>query len=134
MLQAAHRVSGKVLWANLHLLFWLSLFPFFTRWTGENHFAPLPTAMYGVLQIMAAIAYTILQNCIIAAHGDDSRLARAVGKDIKGKLSMALYAIGIGLAFFRPWLSGSLYALVALIWLVPDRRIEKRMKEESASG
>jgi uncharacterized membrane protein len=134
MLQAAHRVSGKVLWANLHLLFWLSLFPFVTRWTGENHFAPLPTAMYGVMQIMAAIAYTILQNCIISVHGNDSSLARAVGRDAKGKLSMALYAIGILLAFWHPWLSGSLYALVALIWLIPDRRIERRMKDESASG
>src|SRR5262245_57657902 len=95
MLQAAHRVSGKVLWANLHLLFWLSLFPFVTRWTGEHYFAPLPTATYGLVLILAAVAYTILQNTIIEAHGTDSKLASAVGRDFKGKLSILLYALGI---------------------------------------
>src|SRR5262245_12000549 len=127
MLQAAHRVSGSVLWANLHLLFWLSLLPFVTRWTGEHGFAPVPTAMYGVVLIMAAVAYTILQRSIIAAQGDDSKLAAAVGRDLKGKLSIAFYAIAIPLALLRPWLAATLYAIVVLIWLIPDRRIESRL-------
>src|SRR5262245_37778194 len=102
MLQAAHRVTGKVLWANLHLLFWISLMPFVTRWTGERHFASLPTAMYGGVLIMAAVGYTILQKCIIAVHGQDSKLAAAVGRDFKGKLSIGLYAIAIPVALIRP--------------------------------
>jgi uncharacterized membrane protein len=130
MLQMSHRVNGKILWANLHLLFWLSLVPFVTSWTGQNHFAPLPTAMYGGVFIMAALAYTILQVSIIHLHGSDSKLATAVGKDKKGKLSIALYAIGIVLSLLlHPWLGGALYALVALIWLVPDPRIEKRLNQ-----
>jgi uncharacterized membrane protein len=128
MLQACDRINGKVLWANLHLLFWLSLVPFVTGWTGQNHFAPLPTAAYGAVFIMAAAAYTILQTTLIAAQGPGSKLAIAVGKDVKGKLSLALYAAAIPLALLaHPWLGAALYVVVALIWLVPDRRIETRL-------
>ena len=127
MLQAAHKVSGSVLWANLHLLFWLSLFPFATAWMGENHFAPVPTAAYGLVLLMAAIAYWMLQQRIIAVEGHDSLLARATGSDFKGRLSPLFYIAGIGLAFVQPWLSCALYVLVALVWLVPDRRIESRI-------
>jgi uncharacterized membrane protein len=127
MLQAAHRVTGRVLWANLHLLFWLSLVPFVTRWTGETRFAPLPTAMYGVVLLMAGGAYQILQKCMIAVQGEDSKLRAAVGRDMKGKLSVTLYATAIPLALIHPWLAAALYVVVALIWLVPDRRIEKRL-------
>ena len=129
LLQASARVNGKVLWANLHLLFWLSLLPFVTHWTGQTAFAPLPTAMYGVVLLLAAVAYTILQNCLIALHGGDSKLATAIGSDLKGKLSLCFYVIAIPLAFSRPAFAGVLYAIVALIWLVPDRRIETRLKE-----
>jgi uncharacterized membrane protein len=130
MLQTVHRVNGKILWANLHLLFWLSLVPFVTSWTGQNRFAALPTAMYGGIFIMAALAYTILQGCIIRLQGPDSKLAIAVGKDLKGKLSLALYAIGIPAALFvHPWLAAGIYALVALLWLVPDPRIESRLNQ-----
>ena len=128
MLQTVHRVNGKILWANLHLLFWLSLVPFVTNWTGQYNFAPLPTALYGGIFILAAFAYTILQGCIIRFQGPDSKLAIAVGKDLKGKVSLALYAAGIMLAVFsHPWLGAGFYALVALLWLVPDRRIESRL-------
>jgi uncharacterized membrane protein len=127
MLQAAGRIGGSVLWANLHLLFWLSLFPFATAWMGENHFTALPTAMYGVVLLMAAIAYWILQQRIIAVEGRDSLLARATGDDFKGRLSPLFYITGIALAFVQPWLSCALYVLVALVWLVPDRRIESRI-------
>jgi len=125
MFQAAERVSGAVLWANLHLLFWLSLFPFVTDWMGENHFAPLPTALYGGVLLMAAVAYWILQTVIIAQHGGGSLLARAVGRDLKGKVSPILYVMGIASAFFSVALSQAIYVCVALIWLVPDRRIER---------
>jgi uncharacterized membrane protein len=125
MLQVCPSVNGKILWANLHLLFWLSLLPFVTRWTGENHFTPLPTAMYGVVLIMTAIAYTILQNCLIAFHGKNSKLAGAVGDNMKGRISLALYGIAIPVALYLPMLAAALYVVVALIWLVPDRRIEK---------
>src|SRR5882724_7965200 len=124
MLQAAHRINGKVLWANLHLLFWLSLVPFVTGWMGENHFAPLPTAVYGFVLLMAAVAFTILQNVLVAEQGPGSRLAEAVGSDIKGKLSLSLYVCAIPLAFVNEWISDALYVAVALIWLVPDPRIE----------
>jgi len=124
MLHATERIDGRVLWANLHLLFWLSLVPVTTGWVGDSHLAPLPTALYGVDLLLAAIAYTILQIAILARQGSGSKLATAVGKDIKGKLSIALYALGIAMAFVKPWISVSLYVLVALIWLVPDRRIE----------
>jgi uncharacterized membrane protein len=130
MLQTCDRVNGKILWANLHLLFWLSLVPFVTSWTGQYHFAALPTALYGGIFIMSGLAYTILQRCIIQFQGPESKLATAVGKDAKGKLSLALYAVGILLAFFaHPWLAGGLYALVALSWLVPDPRIESRLNQ-----
>ena len=125
MLHATQQVSGAILWANLHLLFWLSLFPFVTGWMGENNFASSPTALYGVVLFMAAFAYWLLQRTIITSQGDNSLLARAVGKDIKGKLSPLLYAIAIITAFFEQWISGGLYVLVALMWLVPDRRIER---------
>ena len=124
MLQAAERVNGKTLWANLHLLFWLSLVPFVTGWMGENHFAAVPTAGYGVVMFMSAIAYTILARILVAHHGADSRLARALGEDTKGKVSLALYAAAIALAFVTHWASHAIYVAVALIWLVPDRRIE----------
>jgi uncharacterized membrane protein len=124
MLHATHRVTGGVLWANLHLLFWLSLFPFATAWMGENSFAPLPSAGYGVVLLMAAIAYFILQQTIIASQGKDSLLKKAVGSDWKGKVSPLFYAAAIPIAFLSPALSQVLYVTVALIWLVPDRRIE----------
>src|SRR5438128_2215912 len=129
MLQTCSSVNGAVLWANLHLLFWLSLFPFVTRWVGENPSTALPTALYGVVLIMAAFAYIILQIRIIAFQGPDSKLAAAVGSDAKGKISLALYAIAIPLAFRLPALSTALYVIVALIWLVPDRRIEMRLSQ-----
>ncbi|HXS74466.1 MAG TPA: TMEM175 family protein [Rhodanobacteraceae bacterium] len=127
MLHATRRVSGGVLWANLHLLFWLSLVPFVTGWMGENHFAPLPTACYGVVLLMSAIAYVILQQRIIAQEGNDSVLARAVGHDRKGKLSMLLYILSIPLAFVSTWASDALFVVVAMMWLVPDRRIEDKI-------
>jgi TMEM175 potassium channel family protein len=125
MLHTADRINGSILWANLHLLFWLSLVPFTTGWMEVNHFAPLPTAVYGVVLLLAAAAYFILQGRIIASQGPDSRLRRAVGKDVKGKLSLALYAVAIVLASVNCWISIGIYVLVALMWLVPDRRIEK---------
>jgi uncharacterized membrane protein len=124
MLQTVKHVTGGILWANLHLLFWLSLFPFVTGWMGENHFTAMPSALYGVVLLMAAIAYLILQKSIIASQGKNSLLAKAVGRDIKGKLSLLLYVVGIVAAFFSPILSGLIYALVALMWLIPDSRIE----------
>lgn len=130
MLHAAHRVDGRVLWANMHLLFWLSLFPFATGWMGENHFAPLPTALYGVVLLAAAIAYFILQRMIVAANGGaESKLAAALGKDLAGKISPLLYAAAIPLAFFNQWISDALYVLVAAIWFIPDRRIERVLSE-----
>jgi TMEM175 potassium channel family protein len=124
MLHTVQHVDGAILWANLHLLFWLSLVSFVTGWMGENHFAPLPTALYGVVLFMAAIAYWILQNCIIAANGGkESLLAKAVGNDKKGLSSQLMYAIAIPAAFWHAWLSDLLYVAVAIMWLVPDRRI-----------
>ena len=120
-----HKVNGPILWANLHLLFWLSLFPFTTGWVGENHFAPGPTALYGVVLLMAAVAYYILQSLIIESQGEDSLLKRAVKGDWKGKLSPALYLLAICAAFVSQWLSLAIYASVAVIWFVPDRRIER---------
>jgi uncharacterized membrane protein len=127
MLQATERVNGGVLWANLHLLFWLSLFPFTTAWIGRSHLAELPTAVYGVVMLMAAIAYYLLQTMIIRAEGPSSTLAAAIGRDLKGKASPVLYASAVGLAFVEPWLSVVLYVAVALMWLVPDRRLESRL-------
>ncbi|HLY12595.1 MAG TPA: TMEM175 family protein [Planctomycetota bacterium] len=127
MLHAAERVDGRILWANLHLLFWLSLIPVATQWMGNFPLAPLPTAVYGILLLCAAIAYTVLQAAIVSRHGPDSVLASAVGKDVKGKVSLALYAAAIGAAFVLPWVSYGIYVIVALLWLVPDRRIEKKL-------
>jgi uncharacterized membrane protein len=127
MLHATQHVSGAILWANLHLLFWLSLFPFVTGWMGENHFAAMPTALYGVVLLMAAVAYWILQQAIIVRHGRESVLAKAVGSDFKGKISPVLYVIAIFAAFFAPWVAGAIYILVAAMWLVPDRRIERTL-------
>jgi len=127
MFHATDDVDGTVLWANLHLLFWLSLAPFVTAWMGENHFAPVPTAAYGGDLLLCAIAYTLLQMAIIRHQGPNSRLARAVGKDRKGKISGGLYLIAIPLAFVHPAIAGAIYVTVALIWLVPDRRIERTL-------
>ena len=124
MFQSTRRVTGGILWANLHLLFWLSLFPFTTGWMGENHVAPTPTAVYGVVLLMAAIAYYILQRTIIVQQGHGSLLAAAIGQDWKGKLSPVCYLAAIPLAFVSSWIACGLYVFVALIWLVPDRRIE----------
>jgi len=132
MLQAAQRVNGAILWANLYLLFWLSLIPFVTGWMGENHFAALPTALYGVVLFMAAAAYWILQHAILAEHGCGSLLAQAVGRDIKGNISPVLYLLAIGSAFYSQWMAGAIYIIVALMWLVPDRRIEKVLTQASA--
>ena len=129
LLHACHRVTGSVLWANLHLLFWLSLVPFTTGWMGENHFASLPAAAYGLTLLMAGIAYVILQQRIIAAEGNASLVKRAIGADWKGKLSTVLYLVAIALAFPAPWLSVALYAVVALSWVIPDRRIERVLQE-----
>jgi uncharacterized membrane protein len=125
MLYTVKHVGGKMLWANLHLLFWLSLMPFTTAWMGENHFDALPTATYGFVLLMSAIAYYVLQRSIIDADGDRSLLAAAIGRDLKGKISPMAYFAAIPLAFVNPWLAGILYVGVALMWLAPDRRIEK---------
>lgn len=124
MLHATQRVSGGVLWANQHLLFWLSLIPFCTAWLGENPRAPLPTAVYGAILLFAGIGYLLLERCIIAVQGRESKLAKAVGSDRKGQISAVLYALAIGLAYVNPYFSDALYAAVALMWLIPDRRIE----------
>ena len=133
LLKAAHKVNAAMMWANLHLLFWLSLFPFVTGWMGENHFTPAPTALYGAVMLLAAIAYYILQSVIVAEHGRDSKLAAAIGRDFKGKLSPMLYAIAIAASFFRPWIAGAIYVFVALLWLIPDRRIERVVDESGRS-
>jgi uncharacterized membrane protein len=125
MLHAAERINGKVLWANLHLLFWLSLVPFVTGWMGENHFAALPTAIYGSVLLCAGVAYYILAHVLIAAQGANSKLANVIGKDRKGKLSVLLYAIAIPLAFVNEWIADIIYVAVVMMWLVPDRRIER---------
>ncbi|MDI1289547.1 MAG: TMEM175 family protein [bacterium] len=126
LFQATSRITGGVLWANLNLLFWLSLFPFATGWMGENHVAPIPTAGYGVVLLMAAISFYILQTVIVRAQPPDSKISHALGRDLKGKLSPVVYASGIVLAFVAPWASIALYVLGAAIWLVPDRRIERQ--------
>jgi uncharacterized membrane protein len=128
MLHATERVNGKILWANLHLLFWLSLVPFVTGWMGENHFAPLPTALYGVVMLAAGIAYLLLELAIVAHHGAQSRLGSAVGKEVKGRISLVLYAAAIPLAFVNQWISTALYVVVALMWFVPDPRIESTLR------
>jgi uncharacterized membrane protein len=129
LLHSVHEVSGGILWANLHLLFWLSLFPFTTAWMGENHLAGTPTAVYGFVLFMAAIAYYILQRAIIARQGSGSMLATAVGRDLKGKLSPVSYLAAVGLAFVSTWIANAIYLGVALLWLVPDRRIERALAD-----
>ncbi len=129
LIKAARRATGGMMWANMHLLFWLSLFPFMTGWMGENHFTPTPTALYGTVLFLAAVAYFILQGVIVADHGHDSKLAKQLGKDWKGKWSLVLYASGIAMAFWHPWISSWIYAVVALLWLIPDRRLEKVIHE-----
>ena len=128
MLHAAREVNGNIMWANMHLLFWLSLVPFATGWMGENHFTTLPVAVYGMVLAMAGIAYFILSRTLIAHHGSTSTLAQAVGTDRKGKLSVVVYVIAIALAFVNPWISMSLYTIVAAIWFIPDRRITKKFE------
>jgi uncharacterized membrane protein len=127
LLHAARRVNGAILWANMHLLFWLSLIPFTTGWMGTNNFAELPVAIYGVSMLMPAIAYFVLQRRIVRANGTDHRLAEALGRDIKGKISMVICLAGIGLAFVNHWLGCMAYVLLAALWLIPDRRIERAM-------
>jgi uncharacterized membrane protein len=125
LLQAVEHVSGRVLWANLHLLFWLSLIPFVTAWAGENHFAPLPTGLYGGVLLMAGVAYFILTRALLSIHEPDSVLATALGADFKGKISLVIYLVAIPLAFVKSWVAWAVYVWVAVMWLVPDRRIER---------
>jgi uncharacterized membrane protein len=125
LLKACRRVNGEIMWANLNLLFWLSLFPFVTGWMGENHFMPVPSAFYGAVLLMAALAFYILQNRILADQGPDSKLALSIGRDIKGKVSPAFYAAGILTSFVSPLIAGGIYTFVALMWLVPDRRLAR---------
>jgi uncharacterized membrane protein len=134
LLHTVHRVSAGILWSNLHLLFWLSLFPFATAWMGENRLTPAPTALYGVVLLLAAIAYYILQCAILAGEGRNSVLAQALGRDWKGKLSPFIYLAAIPIALVQPWISNALYALVALLWLIPDRRIERALQRQEAGG
>jgi uncharacterized membrane protein len=128
LLHAAQRVTGAVMWANMHLLFWLALVPFVTRWMGEHHTEPLPTAVYGVVLLLAAIAYWILVHTIIACEGPASTLGSAVGRDFKGNVSILLYVVALLLAFLNPWIANAIYLGVALMWLIPDRRIERQLK------
>jgi TMEM175 potassium channel family protein len=132
LLHATKRVSGGILWANLHLLFWLSLVPFVTGWMGENHFESGPNALYGFVLLMAGMAYTLLQRAIVTKHGRDSLLAIAIGRDLKGNLSLVFYSVAIALSFFNVWGATALYVAVALMWLVPDRRIERALSAGSA--
>ena len=127
LIHAVEHVSGPVLWANLHLLFWLSLTPFVTNWMGENHFAAWPVALYGAVLLLSAIAYFILTRLLLSLHGENSVLATALGSDFKGKISMVIYLVAVPLAFVKSWLACGLYVLVAIMWLVPDRRIEKTL-------
>ena len=129
MLNTIAHVNGSILWANLHLLFWLSLVPFVTGWMGENNFAPAPMALYGFILLMAAVAYYVLQLTIVKKEGNDSVLAKAIGKDMKGKMSPILYLVAIPSAFYNQWISGALYMLVAFLWLIPDKRIERTLDQ-----
>jgi len=133
LLHAAQHVTGAVLWANLHLLFWMSLVPFVTGWMSENHFESLPVALYGVNLLCAGIAYYLLAHCLREIHGDESSIARSLGSDFKGKISVVLYAIAIPMAFVRWWIACAVYVLVAAMWLVPDRRFEKREDDTQGS-
>jgi uncharacterized membrane protein len=134
LLHAARHVGGGVLWANLHLLFWLSLVPFTTGWMGENHFAPLPVALYGAVLLMAGVAYNILSHRLVARHGKDSVLGRAIGADAKGWISLAAYLTAIPCAYLSTWISGALYVAIAILWLVPESRIEKALQEQGQAG
>ena len=127
MLHTTEQVNGRILWANLHLLFWLSLIPFATAWMGENHFSQWPVALYGTILFLAAIAYFILVRALLTLHGPNSLLANALGSDFKGKISIVVYVVAIPLAFVRPWMACGFYILVAVMWLVPDRRIERQI-------
>jgi uncharacterized membrane protein len=127
LIHIAHKVNGAVLWSNIHLLFWLSLVPFATAWMGENHFSKWPVILYGFILLMAGVAYYILAHCLTAVHGKDSVLAQAIGKDKKGIISVMLYIIGIACSFINPWIGFSIYVIVAAIWFIPDRRIEKKI-------
>jgi uncharacterized membrane protein len=133
LLRACPSVNGAILWSNAHLLFWLSLIPFATAWMGENHNAPVPTAVYGVALLMPALAWMILQNAIIRHHGEGAVLAQAVGRDVKGKLSIVAYISGAALAFVSPLIADAIYAAVAVMWLVPDKRIDNALKQELSS-
>jgi uncharacterized membrane protein len=130
LMHATQKISGGAMWANSHLLFWLSLMPFASGWMGENHFTKWPVIVYGVVLIMNSIAYYILARCLLNANGKDSTLAKALGSDVKGKISTAIYAVGIATAFLNTWISLALYTIVAVIWLVPDRRIELKLMEQ----
>ena len=130
MLQSVHKVNGTALWANMHLLFWLSLVPFATAWMGENHFSQWPIIVYGFILLMAAIAYYVLSICLINLHGKESTFAKALGKDYKGIASLVLYILGISISFINHWFGFSMYVLVAIIWFIPDRRFEKQLKEK----
>ena len=130
LFQVVRHVNGRVLWANLHLLFWLSLVPFATAWMGENSFAAWPVALYGVVLLLAAVAYFLLTRALLAVHDEDSTLAQALGSDFKGRISLLIYAIAIGAVVISPWLSFALYVLVAVIWLLPDRRIERTLNRQ----
>lgn len=130
MLHSIHKVNGKILWANMHLLFWLSLTPFTTAWMGENHFETWTVALYGFVLLMSGLAYFILAKCLVIAHGKESMIAKAIGKDRKGILSVMLYSIGIGSTFISPWIGFTIYILVAIMWFIPDSRIERKIEEE----
>jgi uncharacterized membrane protein len=132
LFQVVHRINGATMWANLHLLFWLSLAPFVTGWMGENHFQPIPVAAYGVVLLCTALSYTVLTTVLLRHHGQDTLLAKAMGNDFKGKVSIVIYVIAIPSAFFHTWISLACYVSVALWWLVPDRRIEERIDEKPA--
>jgi uncharacterized membrane protein len=132
LLQAVRHVDGRTLWANLHLLFWLSLIPFVTNWMGDNHFAAWPVAFYGGVLLLAASAYFLLTRALITLHGRESALATALGRDFKGKVSLVFYAVAMPFAFVNTWISCTLYVLVAIMWLIPDRRIEKALSERAA--
>lgn len=130
LMHTVHKVSGSVLWSNIHLLFWLSLVPFATAWMGENHFSKWPVILYGAILLMAGFAYYILSQCLLKMHGKDCVLAQAIGKDKKGIISLILYIIGIACSFINPWIGFSIYVIVAAIWFIPDRRIEKKIESE----
>lgn len=134
LMHTVKNVTGGILWANLHLLFWLSLVPFTTGWIGENHFDPIPMAVYGFVLLMAAVAFYVLQTLIVRSQGENSLLAKAIGSDLKGKMSLVIYLLAIGSNFASQWISGSLYILVALIWLIPDKRIEIILRSENEHG